>query len=339
MKNLVEIYFPIVPDFPLDNYDFSQKQLIISEINEILNRNDFKLADHIISYRVAVKIEDYDPRIGVLAASLDQIKFKEPNLKFTFEVESDHKKIDASEKKSGVMRKIIDEEQLQTLLPFSISEFFGNRIFELITLSQLARPGSLKLREGLIFVDKKNYSDPIQVIVNLRPCLEYQREKIYPQIEFMKLTSLHSWLRENCNLFTEKANNALEKGLNNFSYLVSSENEISRFIYQMRFIEAIYTEGISNISNQLDTKIQLFLGPLKSFKKQIKNMYAVRSRFVHGDMNIAPSHKAFEDHESVNKINDTIYDAQMFSMLLVISTLQKMILEKRIDLDFKYIIE
>ena len=68
-------------------------------------------------------------------------------------------------------------------------------------------------------------------------------------------------------------------------------------------------------------------------------MYDFRSDFVHGTSLLVPFHKSAYENEAQNKFNQGFYDADAFSFLLIISTLQKMYLENRTDLKFKVTLE
>ena len=130
--------------------------------------------------------------------------------------------------------------------------------------------------------------------------------------------------------------NSYQKAINNLSYVGSVEDEIGRFVYQMRILEEIYTDSIHQIAEQLNEKIQLFLGEMETFKKQIKNMYNVRSCFMHGASIIVPFHKVdYIEHDYDKSYDKEVHKAISFSLLLIISTLQKMYLNNYLEINYE----
>jgi hypothetical protein len=101
----------------------------------------------------------------------------------------------------------------------------------------------------------------------------------------------------------------------------------------------MYTEGKDRIEHQLKIKIQCYLGKMETIKKEISRMYSFRSDFVHGTSNLVPFHKREYENEVQSKFDKGFYNTDAFSLLLIISTLQKMYLENLTDLKFKIPLE
>lgn len=168
--------------------------------------------------------------------------------------------------------------------------------------------------------------------------MQDQEKRQYPPIEYIELKPFYSWIIENHLLFPMHPKNSYQKAINNLSYVHGEDNEISRFIYQMRILEGIYTKENNNqITEQLNTKIPLFLGSIQAFKKQIKEMYDIRSKFLHGTSVAVPFHKTHQvDFDYLSSFDHAVAVASSTSILLAISTLQKMYLNDFVELDFNY---
>lgn len=334
----VEIYFPIISDLEFENYPFEQREIVINEISDILALKEFKLNEFVTDYSSTVKVEDFDPFILTGNPKISFLTYsKEDLLKFTFEVEVDMDLVEFNLHKDGKITKIEDTEEKLSYLSYELANEFGNKVFEILLLSQIARPGSLRTRDGITYTERKLQTKVVPHIINTREDLDFQRERAYPNIQYLKLTDFYRWVISNNLLFPTEPSNSFQEALNNFSYLNGKENEISRFIYQMRTLERIYTDDNTQIAGQLDKKIQLFLGPMEKFKRQIKDMYDVRSKFLHGSSKLIPYHK--KDDCSMGY--DQTYEyklsiASTLSILLIIATLQKMYLENYFELNFEY---
>jgi hypothetical protein len=101
----------------------------------------------------------------------------------------------------------------------------------------------------------------------------------------------------------------------------------------MMALEHLYTEGRNLIADQLDKKIQIFLGEMNSYKKQIKKMYDIRSSYFHGSIPLPPIHKA--DHfDELPDFERELDKADNLSLLLIIATLQKMYKENLVNIQF-----
>ncbi|MBM7584650.1 hypothetical protein JOC86_001187 [Bacillus pakistanensis] len=113
----------------------------------------------------------------------------------------------------------------------------------------------------------------------------------------------------------------------------------TQLIWISSALEALYDTLKGQISRTLVDRIELFLGipenGKKKFKKKIREFYNLRSRFVHGELEIAhPMYKNILDE----KFSD--YETQLlencdFGLSIVIATLQKMIKNKWTCINFK----
>ncbi len=328
MKNYIEIYFPIFLDYHsignVEDYPFGQKNIIINEIKNVIQAG----------------FNDIDSNVNILSTNLTIEKNNifldftgEEILKFEIKVEINpdaYKLVD----EVGNVHSSKGEDNA----PFFLAHLFGDRIFEILILSQIARPGSLMLKEGKVFVNGKLQWKTIPYTMSLREALEFQKERSYPEIQFLEFEPYYEWIIKNDLSFKVNPINSYQKALNNLSYINLYENRVESLVYQMRILEEVYTEGINEIAKQLNTKIQLFLGELVTFKGQIKTMYNVRSRFMHGDnkSSIAPIHKTdYDDYIFDESYEKKIEEITLFSQLLIISTLQKMYLKNFLEINFE----
>ena len=324
MRYLIEFYYPIVHDWKFEKYPFEQKGLIIKEIAEVLEIKPFEVEPYILGYQIEIEVEGFDQTMLFEQSYLTK-ELKESNLKFGISVEADIDKLECDESES------ITKEYF---LVYNLVHFFSNNIFELLVISQIARPGSLKLRRGICYSNGVRFDFDLSKVSNFREQMELRDRINYPEIQFMNFFKFYNWLKDNNSLFPAAAINGIQRALNNLTYVHTEKNEISEFIFELRILEDLYTVGNNQVTEQLNCNIQLFLGELNAFKKKIKHMYAVRSDFIHGRMSLEPSHKIDE----INYMESDavkISDASFFSLLLIVGTIQKMYRLKLFNLEFQ----
>ncbi|WP_156168970.1 hypothetical protein [Kordia jejudonensis] len=337
-SHLIEIYFPFIKDgFDDDQFDFKQKKLILLELNKILSQKYIPFPKYVINYTSHVVEEAYNPDLR-----LDDFEhvhhyhrtnphLEEDNLKFTFKFDTNYKlyEPDFDIEKEGPGK----DSFYKSSMPCGLCNLLNDFVFELIILSQIARPGSLKIRFGTSFYNKNFHIVKIPQILDFRPYLMF-RENNYPEITFLNFEVFYKWIIKNDLLFPLDCKNSYQKVLNNLSYIHAENSLISIFTYQMRILEIVFAiDEKKSKRNQLDTNIQLLLGTLTKFKKQIKDMYEIRSDFFHGKSELYPYHKQNinlfkENHNSPDDIPKALH----FSLLLIIATLQKMYQKKIVDL-------
>ncbi|MEK0371204.1 MAG: HEPN domain-containing protein [Nitrosopumilus sp.] len=335
MKTKINIFFPIVSDYKFEKYPFEQKEYIINEIREVINSINFS-KEHIDGYQINVSENKSTSSLKIQNPFKPYLHgLEEKFLDFSISADITLDKFVVTYHKGDSVKRLTDENELLTFLPYSLSEIFGDKIFEILVLSQIARPGSLKLRDGIIWIDDKRQSKIVPSIINLCEPIEYYLQRGYPSIRFINFCDYFSWLNSNNLIFNESCDNAYQKAINNFSHLNGDSNLMNRIIFQMMTLEQLYTNSINQISEQLDQKIQIYLGTMNTYKKQIKNMYNIRSRFLHGDLLILPLHKEY-DTEKYPKHAAELEEADNLSVLLIIATLQKMFEDNLQDLHFEY---
>jgi hypothetical protein len=334
MRYVLEIYFPILPDMLFENYPFEQRKLVLGEIRQLLRQNIFDKKDHIIEVNAGlavIKKAPFEKAQNIFRHYLWH--HVEDALKFTVNLKIDLSLFPVTIHKGNEVTHVTDEKELMTMLPYSLADQIGNRIFELLIISQIARPGSLKLREGIIWINGNRHLETVPEIMNCREAMELRVKTGYPHVAFLKLTDLYRWATEKGVLFSKLPENSYQYVLNYLSYVQGDSTQIHSVLYKMMALEKLYTQGVNQIAAQLNEKIQVFLGEMNSYKSQIKKMYDIRSRYFHGSIPLPPMHKA--DHfEELPAFQHELDEANDLSLLLIIATLQKMYKENLVDIRF-----
>lgn len=325
----VEVLFPMLWDIDHgdeDKYLFEEKYKLIGELKQLCSRTQFNL-DNYLETPFNVTIEDKltdeyymhfldHGFIGRLLAI-----FKHLYLKFAFTADLDYNKVKPYEASGHNVH-------------LAISSAVNEKVFQLLIVSQIAKPGSLNLRTGVILINGEKCED-IYGTPTLREAYSFSNQLKYPLITFLSLQEVYKWFIEKELLLQYEPKSKMQIALNAFTYLFDKHKSTEiKLVYTLMALEAIYTKGNNNITEQLNEKVQVYLGPMLTYKDILKKMYAIRSRYLHGDLPIGPI-----DHINMDiypKFKSEILDAYFLSIMILIATFQKMFIDNRTSLNFEY---
>lgn len=325
---------------PLNKYSYSsqhditQREYALKELQEIIDNETFDLGFEIPKIKIKYKK-------GMWINKSSKSFFLYKNQLYT-----DNDSVTLSSEFSFQISKIIkfhkrlnhDNDIHPESIKFLIADEFSTILYELLFILNISRPGSLSSFEGVIFIDGivKTSLPGFSNITS--SSYEYSLDKKYPQFSFINSITIRKWLIETDSYLTANPQNKISIAINCLSYIFDYDLINSdKLIYCLLGLESLYSKGTTNIVGQLNEKIQVYLGPLKEFKKLLKEMYSVRSRFLHGDFRIKP-YNLYENTD-INNYESDIYYALLTGIGILICTIQKMILENRVDLNFNYRLE
>ena len=211
-------------------------------------------------------------------------------------------------------------------------------LYGLILAANVAKPGSFEVGEGMIFCGKQWVYSTDQVITDLQFAEQFTQEYQWPPIRELPLNQVLSWHpfignRETTGVRTGK----LARGLHALSYAfgeLGADSEVSVLMYALVGLEALYTDSHDGIAEQVSKRAQVLLGELKNFKKALKQMYNIRSRFIHGDLDFPPSFVPFMESSYTTEYQEVENSANLAVMVLL-ATLQEMCSRGLHELSFK----
>lgn len=329
--NLI-ITAPFIEDFNFEKYPYDQKYIILKELQEVLpdvefgRKEIFTVQESIIEiHKMSQYISEEEIREKYLRSEI---------LVIAFVIEVDFNKYHDELKRLNENK--FTEEEANNILPYSLYDTFAEKMYEVLLLSQIARPGSFKLQEGQVIINGKKYHETLRKIINFRNAMDFHAARKYPSIEFLNFGKFYNWIIQNKLGFTDNPTSTFQWTLNHITHLNIDPGQLNTFIYEVMMLEKIFDCDGHKIADQLNKKIQLLLGPIKTHKKQIKEMYNLRSRFVHGDISLNPIH--IEDEWEADNKNEkfSIDQASDLSKLIILSTLQTMYENNCTDISYEY---
>lgn len=218
-----------------------------------------------------------------------------------------------------------------------IAEEFKYQVFHLLVLSNIANPGAIKTREGLILLNREKYDSFPSIYSIHRESLDIIKALKWPTYKTLPILQIWDWFKTNNFSFHNHSKTKVSRALNAFTYLFNDDpgNLVFDLFWSLIGIEALYCTSKEGISEQIYEKVQLVLGPVNDSKKKIKNMYNFRSRLIHGDLDIPPNNFDYDDPDD-EKFQKKLFDAAILAVAILTTTLQEMALQNRSDLNFRY---
>jgi hypothetical protein len=236
--------------------------------------------------------------------------------------------------------KIITPEERLSLFKHSIVHEFKFQVINLLVLSNIARPGGIKTRDGIVSLNRERFESFPSIYSIHRESLDDIKALKWPVYKSLDLLSVWQWIERNNFSFQSHSKTKVDRALNAFTYLFkdSPENMVFDLFWSLIGVEALYCSSKDGISEQIYEKVQLVLGPVTESKKKVKSMYNFRSRLVHGDIDIPPNHFDYWDTDE-EKFQDELFDATILAVAILTATLQEIVFKNETSLNFKYILE
>lgn len=332
----IEVIIPYFPQNNMSDYAIEQFDLATNEIVEIFNTEifdfEYLLPKSKLEFKKSGNFNVTEYYLFHFLKNLE-LYFKDECFIISLDTELDIKQYHDLRNFTVEDRARYDSSRLKSF----IAGHFQAIVYEIIFSANIARPGCISVFEGGVYINNTKFQDTYGFSHLLQAACDTSLKIKYPEICFYDTKTIRQWIKDNgiSFFYSEKPNNKLSIAIYCLTYVCSFDlNSAENLIYSMIALEALYTKGNSNITEQLNEKIQIYLGPLNEYKKSIKNMYSLRSRFLHGDLPIKPIF--FYNNTTDLDYEDEIYDALLISTRILIRTVQKMIIENRTELDFEF---
>src|SRR6185312_4459316 len=105
------------------------------------------------------------------------------------------------------------------------------------------------------------------------------------------------------------------------AHVLSSDHEYEQILlWSLLGLEALYGQDEGSKGAQLTRKSELLLGPIAAHKKELNSSYQVRSKFVHGSVDIPLPYTPYDAHEDFGKFHDSNSDAAAYACAVLIAS-------------------
>lgn len=168
-----------------------------------------------------------------------------------------------------------------------LDETIIRRIKDLLFVINLAHPGCLHIIRNHILKNGKPLPIKISFATDISGMVHDECKWL--ELEELELNKCWNWILSKTNFLSYLSLTPIDRALHSLSY-ESKANDDMYIFYVMLGIEAIYNNGSNkedSILAQIRRKSQALLGnDIEKAHKHISNMYALRSKLVHGSANI-----------------------------------------------------
>ncbi len=213
----------------------------------------------------------------------------------------------------------------------------------LLLISELSRPGLIDTLEGVAC-----YEGDDVIEIKRKPAYRflsrpYDEEAEYenytwPEIQTLDMRKVFEWVKS-INYFQNSfAKSRSEKLFASFTHLIGlSEFRDGEVLFRsMQGLEAFYCDGIGDLRKQLSDKSQIYLGDWENNKNIVGQLYDVRSKFIHGSSDIVYWNQFGDPYEENERLMHQINSGVALSVRIVVSTLQKLIVQNITEISWSY---
>lgn len=223
---------------------------------------------------------------------------------------------------------------------FIIKNLFLKRVQDFILAVNIARMGLFETGAGKIFLIlpeeiSESIDDVEAAIHGIKVCVNRCSKQGWPTFKIMSITRTWNWILKLHSSLDSISNCSSGRAVNAFSRLLYNPNLQDEFISSWIGIEALFSSGREDLLQQMDEKVQLTLGKRETFKNRFKEVYGIRSRLVHGQLDIPNIHSFADATKAYNKYMETIIDATSLSVGVLLATLQYLAARRWYSLEFE----
>lgn len=284
---------------------------------------DFKNDDITGSFRIYHSEEYKDDILNGIFSLQDFVnhslwygsKKKYQFLEFAFEITK------FNETKSEENKDLSEKEWKSLLLTdmiFSCEDEYKMFVFAFF----LSFPVPTSFERGIVLLDDKFYS---------------QTEKYtdsFDSDERIDFQKCWKYLHDTSKFKFGKSQNNASRFISILSKMNEAEDIISQIFYAAMALESVFARGTSEgIARQIIDKVKIFLNT-EIEEKKLKQLYDVRSNYIHGDVDIQLS---FLDFDAVpeNKL-DKLYELFLYTSEILYIIAKRIIEENISEIDFDY---
>ncbi|MFD0698023.1 hypothetical protein ACFQZT_28515 [Paenibacillus sp. GCM10027628] len=218
-------------------------------------------------------------------------------------------------------------------------DHFIKRLYDFIICINIARVGSIRVDQGVIFIDNQFYQKLKMMNNNFQEVFLFTQKTRWPVLEHLEIHTVWNWITEKAGFLDGVGGTPVDRALTALTYLFGSNGETNEgmdLFFTMIGLESLYCTSNNGIKEQLLEKSQVFLGKQTDYKKLFKGMYDYRSKFIHGSLNFPVKYHFFDGSDEYDQFMKDSYDATLMAQSVLIATLQQLSKRNMNELNFEY---
>lgn len=163
----------------------------------------------------------------------------------------------------------------------------------------------------------------------------------WPTFAHLPLSEAISWLRRIPGFEEGVPSGDLGRGVAALSRLLGYEVEAagSELMWAMIGLEALYLRGREGLTEQLREKVETLLGAPDVDRKRFQRLYAYRSQFVHGGLDVPLAYTPYDAVEAFMHSELKTFHSALTGTALLVATLQRMLQDNRVSLKFRWVLD
>ncbi|MPM20953.1 hypothetical protein SDC9_67392 [bioreactor metagenome] len=237
----------------------------------------------------------------------------------------------------------LSQRDIKTAVIEALTEELQCRILDYCVAINIAYPGFFEITNISTSYNDKPYpkSDTHTYICDLFDAYIAATDSKWPQINVLNIRNVWKWLSEKTHYFNGISITAIDRAINAFTYLFNPD-KYEDLLYCLIGIESIYNSNESNaILEQIKVKCESLFGESASTKKELNQMYNIRSRFIHGQLNFPSKFTPYEGADDFNEFECSFLKTLQTAQSILLATIQKFVVNDAeqmitsITLDFK----
>lgn len=219
----------------------------------------------------------------------------------------------------------------------------GHRCRDLFLCLTIARPGIVRLQDGALYINGRFSCKADGVYGGLEEAAQYVKEKLkWPEIKTLPIMKVWEWIGRLNGFNHGIGEGPVGRAVAALSYL-AIDNTLARndldIVWALMGLEAVYCDGNSGVMNQLFEKCQVLLGPVEKDKKLVRDMYNLRSRVVHGDLDFPVCYSYYDSHPQYDKFHQGTYLAALLAQAMLVATIQQLVERNLLEVRFKFALD
>lgn len=206
----------------------------------------------------------------------------------------------------------------------------------------IARPGVVRLAEGSLYINGKFYKTVAGICSSLDEAVRHVSEVIeWPTVKALSIEKVWAWFETIKDLKEGIGEGPVGRAVAALSYITCDsvfDGHDLDIVWALLGLEAVYCRGGSGVMSQLVEKCQLVLGPIEKRQRIIRQMYDLRSRVIHGNVDLPVQYSYYEGNPQHERFHSDIYKAALLAQVMLVVTLQYLVEHNLRELDFRYVL-